>query len=162
MCPLFQQSAANRWKHFSMGITKSCLLTHSAPRSNIVVTLASFCPVTRNVCVKEMATGAPRHRTAKQKVGFFLILWWFFLLEIMKYIIATYAITRYRRNAHVSDMIFFLMKEKSPVIWHGHKYGCWCPGDARSQCIGSHGIGLSFLRYFGFRNRGITISVGVY
>ena len=36
----------------------------------------------------------------------------------------------------------FSMEDMNTVILYSQNHGCWYPGDERSQCISSHGIGL--------------------
>ena len=48
---------------------------------------------------------------------------------------------------------FYLMEAKEPIILHTQNHGCWWPGDAFSQGISSHGIGLVLLEYHSFNTR---------
>ena len=36
--------------------------------------------------------------------------------------------------------IFFHVRQELTSILHSQYYGCWCPGDARSQGISNHDI----------------------
>ena len=47
----------------------------------------------------------------------------------------------------------FILKEKGLFILHHQCDGCWWPGDARSQSIGSHGIDVALSKYSDFSTR---------
>ena len=59
--------------------------------------------------------------------------------------------------AHVIEMP--PMEEKYQPILHSQYHGGWCHGDARSQGISNHGIGLVHLEYCSSSNKKIKRSL---
>ena len=50
----------------------------------------------------------------------------------------------------------FLVEGGDPFTQHDQYLGCWCPGDVRSQDIGSHGVDLVLPDYSRFSTRWLS------